>query len=218
MVGTDPTHSLSPENRLAEKRVTLYVNWDAYEKILDALGEQRSARLAYYKGMLEIMMPLEPHEHTKKLIGRFIEILAEELNLNIKSMGSTGLKRPEVGVGAEPDEGYYIANEPKVRGKIVDIKTDPPPDLVVEIDITRTDIDKNQLYAELGVPELWRYDGKVLKICQLQDKNYQETESSSIFPNLPKERLYVFLNECAQLGETPAKRKLKIWVEEQLKH
>lgn len=218
MVIVHPTHPLPPEQLLAEKRVTLHhVSWDAYEKILDALGEKRSARLTYYKGLLEIMTPLEPHEHSKKLIGQFIEILVEELNLNIKSMGSTRLKRPELDTGAEPDEGYYIANEPKVRGKIVDLKTDPPPDLVVEIDITYTDIDKDQLYAELGVPELWRYNGSVLKIYQLQNKIYQETEGSLTFPNVPKERLYEFLNECAQQGEAPARRKLRVWIKEQLK-
>ncbi|HEY9657155.1 MAG TPA: Uma2 family endonuclease [Allocoleopsis sp.] len=216
MTTTQPIPSQPIEHSPAEKRVTLHVNWNAYEAILEALGEQRSARLTYYKGLLEIMTPLEPHEHSKKLLGQFIEILVEELNWNLKSMGSTRLKRSELETGAEPDEGYYIANEAKVRGKIVDLKTDPPPDLVVEVDITHTDIDKNQLYAELGIPELWRYDGSTLKIYQLQNKPYQETEGSLSFPDLPKERFYEFINECAQQGEIPAKRNLRVWIREQL--
>lgn len=216
MTTTQPIPSQPLNHPSAEKRVTLHhISWEAYEKILEALGEKRSARLTYYKGLLEIMTPLEPHEHSKKLIGQFIEILVEELNWNLKSMGSTRLKRSELDTGAEPDEGYYIANEAKVRGKIVDLSTDPPPDLVIEVDITHTDIDKNQLYADLGVPELWRYDGNTLKIYQLQNKLYQETESSLTFPDLPKERLYEFINECAQQGEIPAKRNLRIWIREQ---
>ena len=130
---------------LPEKRVSLHVDWDAYQTICTTLGEHRSAHLTYHNGILEIMTPLEAHENSSGLIGQFIEILTEELNLNIKSMESTTLARSGLKAGAEPDQGYYIANEPLVRGKIVNLSVDPPPDLVVEVDITHTDIDKNAL-------------------------------------------------------------------------
>jgi Uma2 family endonuclease len=131
-------------------------------------------------------------------------------------MESTTLNRPDLANGAEPDQCYYIANEPKVRGKTVDLAIDPPPDLVIEVDITHTDINKNTLYAELGIPEFWRHNGKQLSIYQLQGNQYQEVEISPTFPKVPKEQLYQFLNECAQQGETPAKRNLRIWIREQL--
>jgi Uma2 family endonuclease len=201
----------------AEKRVTLrQVSWDAYQKILEALGEQRSAHLTYYKGTLEIMTPLEEHENTSGLTGQFIEIITEELNLNIKTLESTRLDRPDLANGAEPDQCYYIANEPKVRGKRIDLNTDPPPDLVIEVDITHADINKNTLYAELGISEFWRYDGKRLKIYQLQAKQYQEVDNSPTFPAMSKERFYQFLSECAQQGETSAKRNLRKWIQERL--
>jgi Uma2 family endonuclease len=128
-------------------------------------------------------------------------------------MGSTTLNRPDLAVGAEPDKGFYIANEPLVRGKTVDLTTDPPPDLIVEVDITHTDINKNLLYAEMGIPEFWRYNGQQLKIYELCDGQYQEAETSPTFPKVPKERLYDFLKECAQQGETQAKRNLRVWIE-----
>lgn len=203
----------SPLQRsLPEKRVSLRVDWEGYQTIRVILGEHHSAQLTYHNGTLEIMTPLEEHENSSGLIGQFIEILTEELNLTIKTMESTTLDRPGLRAGAEPDQGYYITNEPLVRGKTVDLSTDPPPDLVVEVDITHTDIDKNRLYAELGVPEFWRYNGKDLKIYCLQNDQYQENETSPTFPGVAKEQLYQFLKNCAQQGETQAKRDLRGWI------
>jgi len=144
----------APQTKLAENRVLLHnVNWQTYRAIADAFGERRSPRLAYYYGKLELLSPLEEHENASGLIGQFVEILTEELELNIKTMQSTTLDREDLNVGAEPDKCYYIANEPLVRGKRVDLNVDPPPDLVVEVDITHTDINKTALYAEMEVGE-----------------------------------------------------------------
>ncbi|MEA5550335.1 Uma2 family endonuclease [Anabaena cylindrica UHCC 0172] len=212
MVHTFPTDISQLQRSLPEKRVSLHVDWDAYQTIRQTLGENPSAHLTYYNGILEIMTPLEAHENSSGLIGQFIEILTEELNLNIKSMESTTLDRPGLKAGAEPDQGYYIANEPLVRGKTVDLNIDPPPDLVVEVDITHTDINKNLLYAELGVPEFWRYNGKILQLYELKNGQYQEVQTSPTFPDVPKEQLYEFLSNCAQQGETQAKRDLRVWI------
>ena len=209
---TSTTRAYPQINQLAEKRVTLRVEWEGYQKILDALGDDRSAQLTYRQGILEIMTPLEIHENASGLIGQFIEIMTEELNFNLKTMGSTTLNREELDSAAEPDQGYYIANEPLVRGKVVDLTVDPPPDLVVEVDITHTDIDKNRLYAELRIPEFWRYNGNILRIYQLQANRYQEVEVSPNFPSIPKAKLYAFLNDCAEQGETDAKRNLRVWL------
>lgn len=155
MVTTNEAVSTLIETLIAEKRVTFYhISWQSYNKILETLGDNHSARLTYYQGMLEIASPLEEHE-AHECIGTLIHILAEELNLNIKSMGSTTLKIPTFKIGAEPDKCYYIQNQPAVRGKTVDLAVDPPPDLILEVDITHTDINKNQLYQEMKVP-FWR--------------------------------------------------------------
>ncbi len=215
MVSTSETPSQAID--LAEKRVVLHqVSWQSYEKILDAMGDSHSARLTYHKGTLEIVAPLEAHENSGSLLGQVIEILTEELNLNLKSMGSTTLKRPEIKIGGEPDKCYYIAHEPLVRGRVVDLTIDPPPDLIVEVDITHTDINKNALYAEMGVDEFWQYNGKTLTIYQLQDGEYQEVSTSPTFSWVEKERLYQFLKDCAQQGETQAKRIFRAWIWERL--
>lgn len=109
-----------------------------------------------------------------------------------------------------------LTNEPAVRGKKVDLNVDSPPDLVVEVDITHTDINKTALYAEMGVGEFWRYNGKTLTIYQLQPGQYCEVSASPTFSWVQKERLYQFLNDCAEQGETVAKRSLRNWIRQHL--
>jgi Uma2 family endonuclease len=200
----------------AEQRLTLHdMSWETYEKLLEAFGEHRAARMTYDAGVLEFMVPLEAHENPSDVIGAFIRTVAEESGWNLKSLASTTLKRAQLRKGTEPDKCYYIQHEALVRGRTVNLEQDPPPDLVVEVDITHTDIDKNQLYAQLGVPELWRYDGKLLRIYQLQEGAYQEVEASPTFARVPKAVFYDFLQRCQREGEIPATRALRSWVREQ---
>ncbi|MDZ8054748.1 MAG: Uma2 family endonuclease [Aulosira sp. ZfuVER01] len=218
MVTTSEAINSTPtEKPLAEKRVTLHnISWGAYEQILDALGDNRAARLTYYNGMLEIMTPLEEHETSSENIGMLIQILTEELNLNIKSMASTTLKMPKSKIGAEPDKCYYIQNEPAVRGKTVDLAVDPPPDFILEVDITHTDINKKQMYQEMKVPEFWRYNGTSLTIYLLAQGEYQESATSATFPILTKSMVYDFLAQSKTQGETQTKRAFRAMLREQL--
>ncbi|MCY7273029.1 MAG: Uma2 family endonuclease [Phormidesmis sp. CAN_BIN44] len=211
------TNDAPPSQVLAEKRVSLYdISWETYETISTALGDRSSPRLTYYRGTLEIMAPSEPHESASSLIGTFLEILTEELDLTLKSLASTTLNRPDLKVGAEPDKCYYIQNEPLVRGRTVNLETDPPPDLVIEVDITHTDINKKSLYEQMGVREFWRYNGRTLTLYLLQDNQYQDVQTSPTFPWVQKETLYRFLNDCNEQGETQTKQAFRNWVREQI--
>jgi Uma2 family endonuclease len=204
--------------KIGETRVIFHhLNWEKYQQILNALGEQRSARLTYDRGNLEITMPLEEHENAKELIGLFIRIIVVEMGMKIKSMGSTTMSYPDLDKSAEPDQAYYIKNQDKVAGKKVDFAEDPPPDLVLEVDIIHTDIDKLKFYASIGVPEFWRYNGRVLRIYQLQDQQYQEVENSPTFPGIAKAEFYRFMNECQQ-DEAQAEKSFRVFVQEMLKN
>jgi Uma2 family endonuclease len=210
------TSEANSSREIGEQRVLLQgISWEAYLQILDALPQSRGARLTYDDGVLEITVPLEIHEFSGRLIERFIFTLVELMGLKIKTMGSTTMNYPSLKKGAEPDNAYYIQNQPLVKGRKVDFSQDPPPDLVVEIDITHTDIAKNQFYAKLGVPEFWRFDGHVWQIYQLQSGEYIEMEVSPTFSRVPKERLYAFL-AAAQEDEIEAVYSLRAWWQEQL--
>jgi Uma2 family endonuclease len=211
MVSTLPQPKIPLTALSGEQRVVFHnLTWAAYQQIYQALGEDRSARLTYDCGTLEIAMPLQDHEQYAEWIALFIRILVEELDLKIKSMGSTTLDYPNLTRGAEPDKAFYIQNQPKIGGKTVDLKQDPPPDLVVEVDITHTDINKNCLYASMGVPEFWRYNGEELRIYQLQNQAYAEVAVSPTFPSAPKSKLYEFLAQ-AQTDEVAASKALRTW-------
>jgi Uma2 family endonuclease len=195
------------ERRVVFKNIT----WQGYQQLLGILGENRTARLTFDRGILEITMPLEEHESSGRLIERMIIILVVELGLKVKTMGSTTLDRSDLDRGAEPDNAYYIQNQSRVAGRKVDLAIDPPPDLVVEVDITHTDINKPALYASMGVPEFWRYDGREWRIYQLQGNEYLEVPNSPTFPIVSKEKFYEFL-AVAQRDEVEAEVNLREWV------
>ncbi len=206
----EPKAELQP---VGEQRVVLRgLSWDAYLQILEALPQSRGSRLTYDDGVLEITVPLEDHEFFRCLIECFIRTLIEVMGMRLKTMGSTTMNYPHLKKGAEPDNAYYIQNQSLVKGRNVDFSQDPPPDLVVEVDITHTDIAKNQFYANIGVPEFWRFNGKVWRIYQLQEGVYVEVEVSPTFPQVPKERLYEFLEEAKE-DEIEAMRSLRAWWE-----
>jgi Uma2 family endonuclease len=121
------------------------------------LGDQRSARIAYNHGTLEIMTPLPEQEFSKEIIGDLLKALLEELDMEFLSLGSTTFKNMAMSQGIEPDQCFYIQNEQRVRGSShIDLSIDPPPDLASEINVTsRTHLD---IYVGLGVPELWRFN------------------------------------------------------------
>lgn len=208
IVAPEPKSELQP---VGEQRVVLRgLSWEAYLQILDALPQARSSRLTYDDGVLEITVPLEEHEFSGRLIECFIRTLVELMGIRMKTMGSTTMNYPRLRKSAEPDNAYYIQNQPLVKGRNVNFSQDPPPDLVVEVDITHSDIAKNQFYASLGVPELWRFNGKVWRIYQLQQGGYVEVEVSPNFPQVPKERLYAFLKEAKE-DEIEAVQSLRAW-------
>ena len=210
----EPEATLKP---VGEQRVFFRnLSWEAYLTILAALPPARGSRLTYDDGVLEITVPLEDHEFAARLIERFIIVLAELLELPMKTMGSTTMNYPMLRKGAEPDNAYYFQNQPLVKGRNVNFAQDPPPDLVVEVDITHTDIAKNQFYASLSVPEFWRFDGQVWRIYVLQSGVYVEVEQSLIFSQVPKEQLYAFLVEAKE-DEIGAMRALRTWWVEQAK-
>ena len=210
MVMTAPTHS---------QRATLSnISWHTFETILAEMGDNRSTRLAYDHGTLEIMTPLMPHEHNNRLLEHLVFALAEELNLNLKSTGSVTCKRQDLQRGVEPDSSFYIQNEPVMRSKQnLDLSQDPPPDLVIEVDYTSASVDRLPIYLALGVPEVWRYDEPVMQIYQLREGVYLPCDVSPTFANLPlTTEIPRFLQESLKIGEIPMIRSFRDWVKQQI--
>ena len=188
------------------------ITWQEFETILAELGEHRSSKIAYYNQLLEIMTPLPEHESDKEIISDLIKDLLEGLDIEFYSLGSTTFKNPDMTGGIEPDNCFYLQNEAKVRGKKrIDLAVDPPPDLALEIDVTsRTHPD---IYATLGVPELWRFEKGELQINVLQGQTYVEVEFSPTFPDLPlKETIPQYLQQVNLRGRNRTMRAFRAWV------
>src|SRR5690349_10860660 len=146
-----------------ERFVLRNVSWKTYEHLLADFAESRSPRLAYDRGTLEIMSPLPEHEELSHDLAMLVEIAAEARDLHIRGLGSTTFKRKDLKQGFEPDACFYIQNAEKMRGRArVDLAIDPPPDLVIEIEHSRSSINKLSIYAQIGVPEVWRHTGERL--------------------------------------------------------
>ncbi|MGC1307793.1 MAG: Uma2 family endonuclease [Phormidesmis sp.] len=192
------------------------ISWRTYQSLLSDFEQEPAARLTYDHGMLEIRMPLDPHESYKKIIGRLIEAATEELGLEVRSLGSRTCDREDLANGLEPDQCYYIQNEPLVRGvSQIDLAKLPPPDLAVEIDITSSSLNRFKIYAQLRVPEIWRFDGDRLTINLLQNGRYQTVERSIAIAPLKASDISPFLNQSLSIGENTLVRQFRSMVKTQ---
>ncbi|MEH1900774.1 MAG: Uma2 family endonuclease [Nostoc sp.] len=198
----------------AEQRTVLHnISWETFEALLRDTGEHRGSRFAYDCGTLEIMTPLFEHENSKSNFSNFILVLAEELEIEIRSAGSTTLKRKISKRGIEPDTCYYIQNELAIRSKeTLDLENDPPPDLAIEIDITSSSVNKLGIYSALGVTELWRYDGQNLKFYQLIEGQYVECNFSIAFPLVSVSEISRFIEQSKSMGEIALLKSFRVWV------
>jgi Uma2 family endonuclease len=203
---------------IAEQRVVFHhISWQTFKSLLIEIGEDRTSRLIYDQGTLEIMTPLMSHEQSNRLIERLIYVLVEEMGLNLVTTGSTTLERPDLERGAEPDSSYYIQNEALMRDKEeIDLTQDPPPDLVLEVEHSRSSVDKLRLYASMGVPEFWRYNGHVLRIYRLDGEQYQLCENSPTFAPVAVSEIPRFIEEAKKIGEVAMIKSFRAWVRQQL--
>ncbi|MBL8797120.1 MAG: Uma2 family endonuclease [Planctomycetia bacterium] len=202
----------------AEQRFLLRnIEWPQYLAFADLLDE-RHVRLTFDGKNLELMTISHGHERWGELLGRFIDVLTEELDRPMQSGGSTTLNREDIERGLEPDRCYYLEHEPLVRDKDeIDLTVDPPPDLAVEIEVSRSCLNRMAIYAALKVPELWRFDGSVLRIYHLgADGSYVEATASRHFPFLPIPEVQAFLLRRGQLDETKLVKSFRQWVREQI--
>ena len=207
----------SPQAPAEESRLLLLdVSWPDYEAMLRIVGERR-IRVTYDGGTMEVAKPSQRHEKAAQLLGLFIPRLAEELEIPYEPLGMTTWRRSGLKKGLEPDQCYSIRNEAVVREKAeIDLDVDPPPDLAIEVDITHSSLDRLAIYAGLGVPEVWRFDGRSLTMLRLQpDGRYQPCPSSEGFPDLLPADVERFLELGRSADKIRWARELRAWVRDE---
>jgi Uma2 family endonuclease len=206
MVTTTSTpveQQITPENRVILKGVS----WSTFKALLADVGDDRAWRIAYDERLLEIRMPHREHEVPKGLIESFIEATADELEIEVMKAGSLTLEREDLTRAVEPDTCFYIQNEASVRGKRdINLPEDLPPDLAIESDYTNSSVNKDSIYAALGVPELWRYRRESLQVYQLVEGKYEKCDRSLAFPFLPVAEIPGFIEQSRTVGQRAAVR------------
>jgi Uma2 family endonuclease len=196
-----------------QQRVILEgVSWHTYECLLADFGDSHAARVTYDQGTLEIMAPSFAHETINQLIARIVETIATEMDIDFVNAGSTTFKREELERGFEPDSCFYIEHSAAIRGKTtLDVHVDPPPDLVLEIDITHPSLDKLPIYAAIGVPEVWRYRHDQVVMYRLVGSVYEVVEASGALSGLTGNDLVHWLEVSRQTTRAAWMRQVQAW-------
>jgi Uma2 family endonuclease len=207
------THALPEPDHCAESVVIRGVRWETYERLLKDIDDQH-VRITYDQGSMEIMAPLPIHELYKKITARLLELYALEADIPICGLGNTTFRRKDLKKGLEPDECYYIANAEKVQyKKRLNLMKDPPPDLVLEIDIMSRSLKREPIYAALGVPEMWKLDESRIVPHHLSPAGiYKPAKASLSFPDLPMDQFNQFIQMSLSKSQHEAAKALQRWM------
>jgi Uma2 family endonuclease len=189
--------------------------WEDYIQIGNILCDRPALRLTFDRGTLEIMVTSGEHEFFKTRLGRLIELLAEGFDLGIEPAGNMTFQREDLQRGLEGDNCWWIEHAEQVRGKLTwTPASDPPPDLVLEIEVSRTARARMAIYAALQVPQVWCFNGKSLRVYLLQPEGtYLPSDESPTFPRIPVAEIVRFLQP--EKDYVTVQRDFRAWVKRQ---
>jgi Uma2 family endonuclease len=179
--------------------------WDDYERLLETIGDRPRWRISYDSGRLEILSPSPLHDKYGRLMDRFVVTFCEIRGLSCECYGGPTWKSKALGKGVEPDACYYIKNAHRVIGKRdIKLESDPPPDVCVEVDLTRSSLRQLSIYAALAVPEMWRFHGDAVTFYALAGEKYAEIPESLILPGLTGPMIVEAIEDCDTRGQMKA--------------
>lgn len=192
------------------------VSWETYERLITEHGERCGTRFTFDEGVLQIMVVSSKHEMPNRTLATLVDVLAEEWSIDIQRLGSMTFKRKELLKGFEPDSCFYIQHADDVMGRAeIKLGVDPPPDLIIEVDITRESLNRFPIFAAVGIPEVWRFDGARVIFYRLESEAYIETSNSLAFPALDSDIATDFLAQSQTLKSTVWLRKVRGWARTQ---
>jgi Uma2 family endonuclease len=211
-----PTTISQPREDRDQRVVLGHVSWETYESLLADHADVRLPRFTFSEGMLEIMRPSSEHEKLNHVMATIADIIAEEQQVEFKCLGSTTFRRRDLSRGTEPDSCFYIQNVERIRGKKeIDLRVDPPPDLVIEVEITSPAVPKLPVYARLRVPEIWLHDGRAPRILRLSGDQYENSDRSGVLPSLTQSVLSAFCEQRGTLTMLAWRRVVRTWARQQ---
>lgn len=211
----DAACALMAADRTPWHMVLYGLTWDDYQRLLAArvAADRRGLRITYDRGTAEIMTVGHRHERWKSFLARLIETAALGFRIPLTGSGAKTLKRPDLDRGMEPDVCYYVRDAKKyAEVRDFDPTTDPPPDLAIEVEDSRTLGDRIDVLGALGVAEVWRYDGDRLRILtRAPAGTYTEVPASLVFPRLTADLLDGYLARIGTTDDTTLCLELLDW-------
>ena len=210
--GTTHTEVLDATEHLPDG-ATLLIHgfaWDEYELLLVHLANSPHLRLSYDSGSLRVLSISSAHDQYATAIEGLIVTFCDESEITLEGLGRTTWRNEALAKGVEADACYYVQNAQRIIGKRkIDLPTDPPPDLVIEVDLSSDARHKFPIYAALGVAEIWRYDGETVQFYLLRSGDYVEAGTSEVLPGLSRDLLIASLDIAKTQGQTAARRHLR---------
>ncbi len=211
----NPTLKEMAQAAINQKLILQGVGWDFYERILEEFADSNALHFAYDDGFLEVEVPLFEHESANRILQNLVTTICIEKEIEVINAGSTTFRKRAKAKGVEPDTCFYIQNEAKIRGKTnIDLINDPPPDLVIEVDIKSPSLNKMPIYAALGVSEVWLYEGERVEFYKLYGEFYQEIPMSVAFPFLLSQKATEFLQKGLKDSFLTWNKEVRNWVNE----
>jgi Uma2 family endonuclease len=201
----------------AEGRVLLRgVSWETYERLLDEHNESAGPRFTYDDGNLEIMTLSLEHEDPNRTLSSLVEIILCEWDVDFLRAGSNTFKSSELRKGFEPDTSFYIERVEAIRGrKRLDLAVDPPPDLVIEIEVTEPLLPRLPIFASVRVPEIWCCVGEIVRILRLDRGRYRGVKRSGSLSPLTAEIITDFLRRSSRSTSPAWMRSVREWAQAQ---
>lgn len=198
----------------AEDRVLLRnISWGTYERLLAEIVNVAGTRFFYNEGNLEIMVVYVGHERPNRTLAAIAEITAEETGRDFCRTGSTTCKREDLEKGFEPDSSFYFGHAAEVRDKdLIDLAVDPPPELIIEVDITSSSLNHFPLYAAVGISEIWRYDGQRVRFHRLEGSSYSPIDESIVLPPMTAAQATIFVERDRHEKATDWLRAVRQWI------
>jgi Uma2 family endonuclease len=209
----EPPQATEPEQRL----VLNGIDWRQYEKVLEAFPEQAGLRITYLDGRLTLLSPTRPHDWVERTLDHIVVAVAQGLGIEWEPAGHTTYRRERDEAGVEGDSTYYFGKHAEImRGpREVDLTTQPPPDLAIEVEASHRADDSVAVWGRLGVPEVWRLDIKKWALTfghRQDDGTYAPIPTSVALSPLEPGDVLNQLRIAEQLGSSRWYAQLDHWV------
>ncbi len=157
-------------------------SWRDYQAICASRGAGAVPRVKYRDGEILLMSPMPRHGREANLLADIVKAILDSASRNYEAFTPITMDLPEER-GIEPDYCFYIDNWSAVVGQDrIQWGVQPPPDLVIEIDVTSYTAPED--YVPYRVPEVWLYRAGQLRLYTLTATDYLPAAQSRYFPTV----------------------------------